>query len=231
MGLEISLKHNHYDTSAQNHLLETIFQKVQLWSEEVVNLVEVAESEPHAAFAAFTHGISASWNHFSRVTDITSLATETNSFQQLETLIREKLFPVLTGTKHLNDATHSLLSLPFRLGGLNLINPALYLPSLYQISQHICSPLIDHYFSDFKSFDPIGASAKQQEIKSTITSERLLSLAKFVTDLNTQLDPMSQHSLNLQLAVSFASKISQSPSSQICIQRCHSPPIWMDHSG
>ena len=174
-------------------------------------LVEVAESEPHAAFAAFTHGISASWNYFSRVTDITSLATETNRFQQLETLIREKLVPALTGAKHFNDATRSLLSLPFRLGGLNLINPALYLPSLHQISRHICSPLFNHYFSDSKSFDPIKASAIQQEIKSTVTSEHLQSLANFATDLKTQLDPISQHSLNLSMEKGASNWLSALP--------------------
>ena len=196
---------------SESFIRRTLFQKVQLWSEEIVNLVEVAESEPHAAFAAFTHGISASWNYFSRVTDITSLATETNPFQQLETLIREKLVPALTGAKHFNDATRSLLSLPFRLGGLNLINPALYLPSLYQISRHICSPLFNHYFSDSKSFDPIKASAIQQEIKSTITSEHLQSLANFATDLKTQLDPISQHSLNLSMEKGASNWLSALP--------------------
>ena len=196
---------------SESFIRRTLFQKVQLWSEEIVNLVEVAESEPHAAFAAFTHGISASWNYFSRVTDITSLATETNPFQQLETLIREKLVPALTGAKHFNDATRSLLSLPFRLGGLNLINPALYFPSLYQISRHIGSPLFNHYFSDSKSFDPIKASAIQQEIKSTVTSEHLQSLANFATDLKTQLDPIFQHSLNLSMEKGASNWLSALP--------------------
>ena len=52
------------------HLSQKNSQKVQSWVSVVSN---IAESEPHAAFAGFTHGVSASWNYFARVTNISSL--------------------------------------------------------------------------------------------------------------------------------------------------------------
>ena len=71
---------------------------------------------------------------FSKVTDITSLAMENNLLQQLETLICTKFVPVVTGLGHFNDTICNLLSLTFRLGGLNLINPVLHLPLPYETS-------------------------------------------------------------------------------------------------
>ena len=52
---------------------EKLSQKVQSWVSVVTTLSNIAKSEPHAAFAGFTHGVSASWNYFARVTNISSL--------------------------------------------------------------------------------------------------------------------------------------------------------------
>ena len=45
---------------------------VQKWSEEIDILAEIAATEPHVAFAAFTHGVSARWQYFFHVIDISS---------------------------------------------------------------------------------------------------------------------------------------------------------------
>ena len=42
-------------TSFRNQLIE---QKVREWVEEIKTLSEISKTEPHAAFAAFTHGLS-----------------------------------------------------------------------------------------------------------------------------------------------------------------------------
>ena len=52
---------------------------------------------------------------------------------------------------------------------------------------------------------------EQQDIKSTITSEHLQSLANFATDLKTQLDPISQHSLNLSMEKGTSNWLSALP--------------------
>jgi hypothetical protein len=53
--------------------------KVQSWCEQLDILIKIAESEPHAAFSAFTHGISSQWLYFSRVVNVSSLSTDDNS--------------------------------------------------------------------------------------------------------------------------------------------------------
>ena len=39
--------------------LQKVVEKVKIWSEEVKKLSFITESEPHAAYAAFIHGVSA----------------------------------------------------------------------------------------------------------------------------------------------------------------------------
>ena len=65
--------------------------KVQSWLNKIVNLAEKAESEPHAAFAAFTHGISARWHYFVCAVDITSVTIKDKPFEQLEDQIHKEL--------------------------------------------------------------------------------------------------------------------------------------------
>lgn len=64
---------------------------------EVTTLSIIAESKPHAVFAGFTHGVSASWNYFARVTNITSLSLNSDPLLLLETVICKNLISQLTG--------------------------------------------------------------------------------------------------------------------------------------
>ena len=53
---------------------EYVSSKVEEWVKEIVNLAEVATSQPHAAYVAFTHGLSSCWNFlFRTVPDIKEL--------------------------------------------------------------------------------------------------------------------------------------------------------------
>ena len=156
---------------------EKLSQKVQSWVSEVTTLSNIAESEPHAAFAGFTNGVSDSWNYFARVTNISSLNSSSDPLLPLETVIYRNLIPQLTGLYDLSDTIHKLLSLPYRFGGLNITNPCIHLPSQYQFSFETCSPLIDYYFSNSTGSDITECLGRQQEIKSTVASryhDRLL---------------------------------------------------------
>lgn len=42
---------------------EYVSGKVQEWTKEIKRLAQVAVSQPHAAYAAFTHGISSHWTY------------------------------------------------------------------------------------------------------------------------------------------------------------------------
>ena len=67
-------------------------EKVAKGMKELDSLVTIALSQPHAAHAAFTHGLSSKWSYL-RCT-IQGIGT---LLQLLETIIRSKLVPALTG--------------------------------------------------------------------------------------------------------------------------------------
>ena len=83
---------------------------VKKWSSEVTLLAKIAESQPHAAFSALTHGLSSRWRYiFRTIPDIT------DPLQPLEDVIRCTLLPEISPP---NDVTRRLLALPPRWGGL-----------------------------------------------------------------------------------------------------------------
>ena len=44
-------------------------RKVEGWVREVEKLSKFAETQPHSAYAAFTHGLMSKWNYLLRVVD------------------------------------------------------------------------------------------------------------------------------------------------------------------
>ena len=71
---------------------EYVTNKVQGWTQEITRLAEIATTQPHPAYAAFTHGLSSRWSYISRtIPDIHDLLLP------LETAIHQCLIPALTG--------------------------------------------------------------------------------------------------------------------------------------
>ena len=85
--------------------------KVDKWSEELSLLSSIAQTNPQAAYAGFTHGLMSKWAYLSRtIENIGPL------LQPLEDIIRTKFIPALCGGPAPNDTLRELLSLPCRLG-------------------------------------------------------------------------------------------------------------------
>ena len=59
--------------------------KVQEWVREVEQFAAIARSQPHAAYAAMTHGLSSKWTYLSR-----TIPNISDLFQPLENVIRYK---------------------------------------------------------------------------------------------------------------------------------------------
>ena len=78
----------------------------------------IAESQPHAAYSAYSHGLSFQWNYFFWVCTLSSCL-----FQPLEDLIGSAFIPKLLGHEIPGTVERDLFSLPVRLGGLGLFNP------------------------------------------------------------------------------------------------------------
>ena len=66
-GVRITTEGNKYLGGAigtTSFLKQFMERKIQEWSEEVRTLSDFARTQPHAAYSAFTHGLSARWNYF-----------------------------------------------------------------------------------------------------------------------------------------------------------------------
>ena len=84
------------------------------WSRCIGQLSDIAKVHPHAAYAAFVHGVCSKWTYFVRtIPQISTL------LGPLEDAISVKFLPALTG-KSFSDIERSIFSLPTRLGGLGI---------------------------------------------------------------------------------------------------------------
>ena len=110
--------------------------KVCTWSAVLDKLSSVAATQPHAAHAAFTHGLSNKWTYLSR-----TISEIGNLLEPLELIIRMKLIPKLTGQSPPCDNLRHLLSLPARLGGIALTNPMSTAEAEFSASTKITDPL------------------------------------------------------------------------------------------
>ena len=93
------------------------------WCNELEKLASIAETQPHAVYAAITHGLADKWNYLSRTTpDIGE------HLDPLETTLQSKVIPALTGRPPPSDAECNLLALLARLRApsslLNISYPA-----------------------------------------------------------------------------------------------------------
>ena len=111
-------------------------ERVTKWCNELERLVHIAETEPHAAYAAFTHDLTSKWNYLSCTTPNIS-----DHLAPLETIIRTKFIPTLTGRSPPNDAERDLLALPVRLGGIGVIDPSKHSSEEFSASLKITTPL------------------------------------------------------------------------------------------
>ena len=97
---------------------EYVGEKVSEWVKEVGVLADMARTEPHAAYAAYTHGLQHRWNYIMRtIPGIGPL------LRPLENAIKNTFLPVLLRCPALGEDERALLELPPRLGGMGIASP------------------------------------------------------------------------------------------------------------
>ena len=102
----------------QTFIERYVTEKVHEWSKEVNKLAEIATSQPHAVYAALTHGLQSKWTYLTlTVPNISDL------LEPLEYALRQKLLPALTGRDGITDTERELFALPIKFGGLGIANP------------------------------------------------------------------------------------------------------------
>ena len=185
-------------------------QKIANWVKETENLTTLARTNPHAAYAALTHGVIGKWLNFMRTIDISS-----SVFQPLEDAIHHQLIPALTGKVSSSSEVRKLLSLPARLGGLNIANPVEIAESQQRASKAITLPLKNmiveqsHQFikpqlqsiksalhRDKRQTDAAKAEQVKEEIPATLRSAMELGTEKGVSTWLTAL-PLQEQGFNL----------------------------------
>ena len=116
---------------------EYVVCKVEKWSKEIKKLACIAQTQPHAAYSAYTHGLLSSWSFLSRtIPDIADL------LKPLEETIHQHLIPALTGRPPCSREERDLLALPVRLGGMGMTNPVSTSHRNFEASTRLTSPLV-----------------------------------------------------------------------------------------
>ena len=110
---------------------------IDTWLHDLDVLCTFAESQPQAAYAAFTHGLFSRWAYFFR-----SCSVPSEHLSALDEMIRCKLIPALSGKYAINDLEWTWLVLPIRHGGMGLIIPSAFAESQYTASPELTQPLV-----------------------------------------------------------------------------------------
>ena len=114
-----------------------VTSKVQAWCNDVKRLAEVADIFPHAAYAAFTHGLFSRWSYLMHtIPDIIDL------LQPLEDVIHQSFISALFGRPPCSSIERDLYALPVRLGDLGLMNPCSAASFTFHDSEKLTAPLV-----------------------------------------------------------------------------------------
>ena len=133
--------------------------KVASWVEEIDSLCQIAQSQPHAAYAAFTNGVMSKWNFVLR-----TIPNIQNSLQPLEDIIQRRFLPTITGQNHFSQQLRSLMALPARTGGIGIRNPVSEATAQHKASLKITRQLVELILKQSKTLPP-ETFLKQREQK------------------------------------------------------------------
>ena len=136
-------------------------------------LTTFASSQAHAAYAAFTHGLSGKWTHPARTVPGTS-----NLLQPLEEVIRHRFISALIGRTAISDIERELLSLPTCLGGLGIMNPSEAIISQYTSSMKITAPLVTLIIQQSTEYTHTTKLEQHQAITETKSNRRRIQSRK-----------------------------------------------------
>lgn len=153
-------------------------------------LTAIALTQPHAAFAALTHGLSGKWSYLSRTT-----ACLSSHFQKLEDLLHFQLIPALTGNAAPDDIDCQLFALPAREGDLGIVNPASSCDLEYSTSRAISEPLTKVILQGMEY--SYSCLADQLTAKSEVHQQKRLHIKQAVESLKDSLSPTRRRAIEL----------------------------------
>jgi len=140
-------------------------KKVTSWVQCVKTLSNIAATEPHAAYSAFTHCLQSQWTFLLRSMPATPLL-----FQPLEDAIRSIFIPALL-RRDVNDLERDLLSLPARMGGMGICKPTEECLIAHTNSVYVSAPLVRLIQRQEFEFDPGDLSAEIKKLRADVDVE------------------------------------------------------------
>jgi hypothetical protein len=129
-------------------------KKVDSWIQCVKTLSDIASSEPHAVYAAYTHCLQSQWTFLCR-----TMPGTCELFQPLEDAIRQVLIPSLL-RREINDLERDLLSLPARMGGMGISKPTDESVIANTNSVYVSEPLVRLVKRQEFTLDPIDLAGQ-----------------------------------------------------------------------
>ena len=171
-----------------------VHRKVEAWVKEVEQLSKIAETQPHTAYTAFTHGLASKWNYLLRVTDWELLSLP-EILKPLESAIQSQFIPAITGQPAPGGLVREMLALPVRHGGLGLMNPIASAKEQRSSSQLICAPLVDQIRQQNHNLSQCQEA--QRTIKAQLHSSKRIRQKEEAKRVQDQLPTHLQRSLQL----------------------------------
>ena len=145
-----------------------VSEKVEGWVSHLQKLSEFAESDPHAAYAAFTYGFIQKWKYVQR-----TMSGIDELFQPIEDCIRNKFIPAIVG-RAVSDTERLIFSLPTKLGGLNIPNPVSFASKEYEWSRRLTETLTNRMVRQvmFEEEAPEETAERHRSIIKEIKEEK-----------------------------------------------------------
>ena len=177
-----------------NYVSQYVSEKVQQWSKELKLLSAVATTQPHAAFAAYTHGMTSKWSYLIRT--VTSIGHHLKVLEisrgQISFLdiLRSDLHPPP------NDVEMKLMALPERLGGLGIGIPSLNSGDAFDASLLVTAPLRKLIYNRDIVYT-YQALADQMTAKSDIQRKRREQARDDANNLRNELTPVVQKAMDI----------------------------------
>ena len=157
---------------------------------ELEKLSKIGETEPHAAYAAFTHGWKHKWTYLSRtVADIGEL------MRPVENCIRYSFIPAITNGHICNDEERLIVTLPPRLSGLGIPNPVTSANQEYINSLKVTSALAEKIITQYQWNNIDEQNIK--EIKSKISKERCITQENCLKEILPNLSDQMKRKLTM----------------------------------
>ena len=163
-----------------------IDEKVSEWCRNITKLSNIANSQPHAAYAAFIHGEQHKYTYFLR-----TIGEIDTNLKPLDDVINNKFIPSLFG-REISENERDIIALPVKQGGIGIRKVSERTNIAYEASKKITTPLVDEII---KQSNTLPEKGKVIQTKTTTIKAIKLEEAKQAEELKMKQTTEMQRTL------------------------------------